>query len=90
MIYNWLPGPKAKRILDFFVDLSWLVFNIFLFYKGMDLCQSMASRNTLSSGMRLPLFYVYASLPIASFFLSLRLLYTLYTRLRSGTEPKEG
>lgn len=90
MIYNWLPGPKAKRILDFFVDLSWLVFNIFLFYKGMDLCQSMASRNTLSSGMRLPLFYVYVSLPIASFFLSLRLLYTLYTRLRSGTEPKEG
>ena len=68
----------------------WLAFNIFLTYKGFDLCQSMASRHTLSSGMRLPLTYVYAALPVASFFLSLRLVYSLYTKLRGGSQdPKE-
>ena len=90
MIYHWLPGPKACRILDILVDVMWLAFNIFLTYKGFDLCQSMASRHTLSSGMRLPLTYVYAALPVASFFLSLRLVYSLYTKLRGGSQdPKE-
>ena len=40
--------------------------------------------------MRLPLTYVYAALPVASFFLSLRLVYSLYTKLRGGSQdPKE-
>lgn len=90
MIYNWLPNDKARRTLDIFVDILWLAFNIFLTYKGTHLCQSMASRHALSSGMRLPLIYVYAALPVSSFFLSLRLVYSLYTKLRYGARaPKE-
>ncbi|WP_277266159.1 TRAP transporter small permease [Prevotella corporis] len=69
MIYNWLPGEKAKNMLRILVEAAWLAFNIFLVVKGADLCQSMVSRNTLSSGMRAPLVYVYAALPVASFFL---------------------
>ena len=79
MIYNWLP-----------VEAAWLTFNIFLVIKGADLCQSMVSRNTLSSGMRAPLVYVYAALPVASFFLSLRLVYSLYTRCVSQNNGQEG
>ncbi len=86
MIYKWLPGPKAKNILDIFVLVVWFAFSLFLTIKGFDLCQSMVSRNTLSSGMRLPLAYVYASLPVSSLFLSLRLVYSLYLRIRFGTE----
>lgn len=90
MIYNWLPNDKARWALDIFVDILWLAFNIFLTYKGTHLCQSMASRHALSSGMRLPLIYVYAALPVSSFFLSLRLVYSLYTKLRYGARaPKE-
>ena len=90
MIYNWLPGEKAKNMLRILVEAAWLAFNIFLVVKGADLCQSMVSRNTLSSGMRAPLVYVYAALPVASFFLSLRLVYSLYTRCVSQNNGREG
>lgn len=86
MIFHWLPGPKSCRILDILVDGLWLAFNIFLTGKGFHLCQSMASRHTLSSGMRLPLTYVYAALPVASLFLSLRLVYSLYTKIRGRSQ----
>ena len=49
MIYNWLPGEKAKNMLRILVEAAWLAFNIFLVVKGADLCQSMVSRNTISS-----------------------------------------
>ena len=90
MIYNWLPGEKAKNMLRILVEAVWLAFNIFLVVKGADLCQSMVSRTTLSSGMRAPLVYVYAALPVASFFLSLRLVYSLYIRCVSQNNGREG
>ncbi len=89
MIYNWLPGKKKKYAQNSCRG-AWLAFNIFLVVKGADLCQSMVSRNTLSSGMRAPLVYVYAALPVASFFLSLRLVYSLYTRCVSQNNGREG
>ena len=33
--------------------------------------------------------YVYAALPVASFFLSLRLVYSLYTKLRGGSQDSK-
>ena len=37
MIYNWLPGEKAKNMLRILVEAVWLAFNIFLVVKGADL-----------------------------------------------------
>lgn len=91
MIQLILPGPKAKQALEILVNVLWLAFNVFLVVKGFDLCQSMASRHTLSSGMRLPLIYVYGALPVSAIFLSLRLVYSLYTEIRYfGAVDKEG
>jgi possible C4-dicarboxylater TRAP-T family tripartite ATP-independent periplasmic transporter membrane protein, small subunit len=74
LIYDIFKSEKAHFIIKLIVDLIWLIFNIFLTIKGIELLNSMNGRNVLSSGMRLPLIYIYASLPISSFMLSLRII----------------
>lgn len=49
MIYNWLPGEKAKNMLRILVEAAWLAFNIFLVVKGAvvtaaTLCAPIASK----------------------------------------------
>ena len=51
-----------------------IAFNIFLVAKGSELVQQMIQRGNVSGAMRLPMYYVYAALPISSFILTLRLL----------------
>lgn len=80
MIYNWLPGEKAKNMLRILVEAAWLAFNIFLVVKGADLCQSMVSRNTLLLGCGHLLFmYMQRCLWHPSFkpALSIQLVYSL-------------
>lgn len=35
MIYNWLPGEKAKNMLRILVEAVWLAFNIFLVVRAL-------------------------------------------------------
>ena len=56
-------------------NIIWFSFNVFLVYVGVKLLGSMNARNALSSGMRLPLVYVYAALPVSSFILAIRILF---------------
>ncbi|WP_425250793.1 hypothetical protein [Fusobacterium polymorphum] len=43
-------------------------------YAGTLLCKSMIARNVLSSGMRIPLVFVYSCLPISSLIVLIRLI----------------
>lgn len=65
---------KNKKILEILVNLVWITFSIFLLYAGSLLCKSMIARNVLSSGMRIPLVFIYSCLPISSLIILIRLI----------------
>lgn len=75
LIFSIFKSKKSEKIINLVVNIIWLAFNIFLVYIGVKLLQSMSARNALSSGMRLPLVYVYSALPVSSFILSIRILF---------------
>lgn len=74
LIFSIFKSEKSQRILHLIINVIWFSFNVFLVYVGIKLLGSMSARNALSSGMRLPLVYVYAALPVSSFILAIRIL----------------
>ncbi|WBW50171.1 TRAP transporter small permease [Peptoniphilus equinus] len=73
LIFTLFKSAGFKKVIDVIIQLIWLGFNLFLAYEGFKLLQSMNARHALSAGMRLPLIYVYASLPVSSVILALRI-----------------
>ena len=74
ILINIFKKAKNKKILEISVNLIWIAFSIFLLYAGTLLCKSMIARNVLSSGMRIPLVFVYSCLPISSLIVLIRLI----------------
>lgn len=66
--------PKVQECIRLCGILCWFAFSIFLMVYGFELVQSMYERQTLSSGMRIPLYLVYLALPISSIIVNFRLL----------------
>ncbi|CDZ75704.1 TRAP transporters [Peptoniphilus sp. ING2-D1G] len=88
LIYDLFKSKVAHKVIKLVVDLIWLAFNAYLVYLGVQLLGSMASRNALSSGMRLPLVYVYAALPVSSFLVSIRIFFDLIDQFKSSEEKE--
>lgn len=89
LIYNIFKSDLAKKIIDVAIKIVLLLFNIFLTYQGIKLLQSMAARNALSSGMRLPLVYVYAALPVSSILVFIRILLDIFGIAKEQQTKKE-
>jgi len=68
----------SKKYLEIFVIILWLGMNVFLTINGSGLVDQLLSRNALSPSMRIPLGYIYASVPVGCGLASLRLLQQLY------------
>lgn len=71
---SFVKNEKVRAVVDIFATLILIAFNIFLVAKGSGLVQQMIQRGNVSGAMRLPMYYVYAALPVSSFILTLRLL----------------
>ncbi|MDW7660502.1 MAG: TRAP transporter small permease [Bacillota bacterium] len=65
---------RNGKILDIIAKVILFSFCIFLIYNGFELAMKVASRNALSSALRIPLHYVYLSLPVSAAITSLRLV----------------
>ncbi|MDY2987841.1 MAG: TRAP transporter small permease [Peptoniphilus sp.] len=87
LIYSIFKSDRSKKIIDIFIKLIWLAFNMFLVYQGLKLLGSMADRNALSSGMRIPLVYVYGVLPLSSTIMCIRIILDILN-LNSMEEDK--
>lgn len=74
LIFSIFKSENSQKVLHLINNIIWFSFNLFLVYVGVKLLGSMHARNALSSGMRLPLIYVYAALPVSSFILAIRIL----------------
>lgn len=90
LILSFLKNKKVQAAIIFFADLLWFLFCAYMVINGKDLLVSMSARRAVSSGLRLPLVYVYAVFPIASFLVCARLLGVLYRDIkRFGEDTKE-
>ena len=74
ILINIFKKAKNKKILEVLVNFIWISFSAFLLYAGILLCKSMIARNVLSSGMRIPLVFIYSCLPISSLIVLIRLI----------------
>lgn len=82
LIFSFLKNKKVQAAISLFTDLVWFLFCAFLIENGIELLSSMASRNAVSSGLGLPLVYVYSVFPLASFLVCVRLLGAIWTDLK--------
>lgn len=64
---------KTVSIIELIVLLAWIGLTIFLTVGGIEFVQGIAARNAVSSGMRIPLVFVYAALPVTCFIATLRI-----------------
>ena len=82
LIYQIVKSKKAKKIISIVGMLIWLGFSVFLVQSGTELAISMFKRNAISSGMRIPLYLIYVSLPISSLAVIFRLIGRLYNSVK--------
>ena len=83
LIFTFIKKEKVKRIIKFLANLIWFAFCLFLVFIGWKLAQSMISRNALSSGMRIPLAFIYISFPVSSLLVCLRLIPIILTDVKN-------
>lgn len=74
LLFNFFKGERFRAAIDIVATLILIAFNIFLVVNGGELVRQMFVRNNVSGAMRLPLYIVYAVLPLSAFLLSLRLI----------------
>ena len=74
LLFNFFKGEKFRAVIDLVATLILIAFNAFLVVNGSELVRQMYVRNNVSGAMRLPLYIVYAVLPLSAFILSLRLI----------------
>ncbi len=83
-------SPRNKIIFDTFALLIWLAFSIFLAYKSFILTLTISQRGQLSPSMRMPMGYAYASVPIGSGLMCIRLVQQIYLNIKSLDEINKG
>lgn len=82
LIFSFFKNKRVQAFIALIADLIWFSFCAYMIVNGKDLLVSMATRNAMSSGLRLPLVYVYSAFPVASCLVSIRLLGVLYHDIR--------
>jgi TRAP-type C4-dicarboxylate transport system permease small subunit len=76
-------GPKGFNMMMIMADVLWLAFDIFLITSGVELVSKQWMRGTRSSGIGIPLAFVYASLPFSSLVIAFRLVVEIIQSFRS-------
>lgn len=89
IVNSIVKSNRAKSAVRILAALIMIAFNIFLVVKGGELVGQMMERGNVSGAMRIPMYYVYLSLPVASFILCLRMIGKLWSNLKLLVRGKE-
>lgn len=68
---------KAKSILELSSLVIWIAFSIFLAFQGWKMTMFVASMQQTSPALYIPMYLVYASVPVGSMLMTARLLLEL-------------
>jgi TRAP-type C4-dicarboxylate transport system permease small subunit len=80
---------KPRMIIEIVVQAIWLGFTIFLCLKATSLCRMIFTGGQISPALSIPMWIPYASIPVGSAFMSLRLAHEIIKKLKrvSSGEP---
>ena len=90
IVNSLVKSEVIKKCVKIIANLIMIAFNMFLVVKGSELVRQMMVRGNVSGAMRLPMYYVYMALPVASFILCVRLAAKTVVSLRELSSKKEG
>ncbi|MDL2227095.1 TRAP transporter small permease [Deltaproteobacteria bacterium OttesenSCG-928-M10] len=79
-------SDAKKRYVDIFATIVTMGTAIALIYLGVELCLKIMGGNVKSTAMRIPLYWIYASMPISCFLFTVRSAFKLNRLVRE----KEG
>lgn len=89
IIFSINKSAKFRKAINILSNIIFFAFSLFLVLNGWQLTNSMISRNTLSSGMRIPLAAVYISLPVSSLAICIRLIPRIINEIKNFNVPVE-
>ncbi|WP_066304047.1 TRAP transporter small permease [Bacillus sp. FJAT-29814] len=77
--------PKVTRpYLEFIGNIFWFIFSIFIAYVGFTYSFEMIESGNISTAMRIPVGFIYISIPIGYTLMALRLITDGYKVFRSN------
>lgn len=65
---------KTRKVFELFVLLTWFGFCLFLAYQGSLITRHLITRGQISAAMEIPMAWPYASVPVGSALMALRLV----------------
>lgn len=83
-------NPVGAKTLNFIALTILLLFCVFLTINGYELVMKIAGRGALSTALKIPLSYVYLSLPFSSFITSVYLVDQLTEIIRPTVRKERG
>jgi C4-dicarboxylate transporter DctQ subunit len=83
---NFFP-KKTWKFFNLFAYILMLMFLIFLFYYGVKI--TLQTGNQITSGLKLPISYIYVSIPIGTFFMIVFIIENLYREFVKPAFSKE-
>jgi TRAP-type C4-dicarboxylate transport system permease small subunit len=86
IIQDLIKNPVCKKYFELFVMVLWLGFSIFLAYEGYLLTDMQFSTGQVAPAMRIPIGYAYASVPVGSALMALRLVVEMVKLIKTPTQ----
>lgn len=77
---------KGKYVVEIIAIIIWFAFCLFLAVNGTQLVLDLMQKKSLSPAMRIPLYAVYASVPVGSGIMGLRLLQQICAKVALSRE----
>ncbi|WP_097027650.1 TRAP transporter small permease [Clostridium peptidivorans] len=88
-LLNGVLKERGQRVINIIALIIWFGFCIFLVFNGSELVMDLVNKGSVSSGMRIPMYFVYAALPFSAGIMALRLLGQIYEMIIKGPKAKE-
>lgn len=73
---------RAGHALEIFILLIWLGLSVVLVVSGIDVCEQLVAKNSVSPGQRIPLVFVNAALPVSCTVVCIRLIVNIISEGR--------
>lgn len=87
-ITDFYKNEKFKYVINFIVILISIAFSVFLFYTGVRLVESMIQNNQVTPALEMPLWWIYISIPIGGFMMTIRYIQSLIRLIKKENIEK--
>lgn len=89
-VQSMIKSARGKIRFELVALFLWLVFSIFMVYKGGELVKLLFIRGQVSPAMRVPMAYAYASVPVGCLLMSVRLIAEIMTMFKEYSLSEGG